>query len=178
MNVEIARAIGEIMSSRLRASFCKERSQLTTSALYSSTTISQTKLVKSIQSTLQKLYETQRSIPNQFAIDFDKPRLAMTRTSATLYLSLFQAILLLVRPMLLQRVKDKIKSIKANLPPPSRSTAMARLCHSSRDAARKSIRILTALQEDENKGKTSPHRNENSYSRPATDKANSSVWML
>ena len=127
--------------------------RLTVVAFYGNATISQTKLVKRMQTTLSSLYETERSIPSQFSIDFDAPKLSVTRTSASLYLMLFQAIILCIRPFILQRVKDRIQSSRENRPAPAKSPPMTRLCVSCRQAAIKSIRILSALRQDKSNGK-------------------------
>lgn len=131
VNVQIARQTGDIMTS-----------------LYGNATLSSGQLVNKIQTIMQDLYETQRSIPAHFAIDLDRPRLpAISRTSASLYLVLFQAIILCIRPMILQRVKDKVQSDRRNLPPPPKSPAMTVLCTACRGAAINSIRILSAIQQ-------------------------------
>lgn len=106
-----------------------------------------------MQTTLLSLYEMERSIPSQFSIDFDAPKLSVTRTSASLYLMLYQAIILCIRPFILQRVKDRIQSSRENRPAPVKSPPMTRLCVSCRQAAIKSIRILSALRQDKSNGK-------------------------
>ncbi|KAJ4124716.1 hypothetical protein NW765_014243 [Fusarium oxysporum] len=104
INIRIAQTTDEIMAS-----------------FYGNMTITQTEFVTRIQDTLHNLYEIGRSIPSSLAMDFCNMTTATTRTSASLYLMLFQAIILCIRPILLQRVKDK-------------------------DAATKSIRILSTLR--------------------------------
>ena len=127
--------------------------------------------MKRLEKTLQSLYETQRSIPSQYTIDFDKPRIKVTRTGASLYLLLFQvshptvyrlppysppnpqAIILCVRPMILQRVKDRIESKRESRPQPAKSPAMTRLCNACRDAALKSLRVLSALRREQDQNR-------------------------
>ncbi|KAL6409189.1 hypothetical protein AUP68_05560 [Ilyonectria robusta] len=132
INIQIARITGEIMTS-----------------FYGNNAVSQTELVQKIQSTLQALYEAGRSIPSNFSIDFSDSKLTVTRTGASLYLMLFQAIILCIRPIILQCVKDKVVASKNNrsLEPPS--TVIARLCDSCQEAAIKSIRILSSLRSEE-----------------------------
>lgn len=132
VNIQIARATGEI-----------------TTTFYGNRSITQSELVQRIQSTLQGLYETGRSIPNYLHIDFETPNVTVTRTSASLYLMLFQAIILCIRPIILQGVKDKVQSSIENRPQSTKSPVVARLWGSCREAAIKSIRILTSLRKDE-----------------------------
>lgn len=151
---------------------------LTVLAFYDNTDISQRELVKKIQSVLNTLYRTGKSIPPNFKTDFDSPRASVSRTSASLYLMLFQvgrkgeytclercrltdhvgikAIILCIRPIILQCVKDKVEARSANRPPPQATPIIIRLCSSCREAALKSIRILTALRKDESIGKQVP----------------------
>jgi len=132
INIQIARATGEIMTS-----------------FYGNSTVTQSELVRKIQATLQGLYETGRSIPNYLAIDFDTTsNISVTRTSASLYLMLFQAIILCIRPIILQGVKDKVQASIEDRPQMTRSPIITRLWSSCREAAIKSIRILSSLRRD------------------------------
>lgn len=161
VNIQIARATGEITTSKAllhcqsRASHC-EIPLTNVPAFYGNSTITQSELVKRIQSTLQGLYETGRSIPNYLSIDFDTPNVSVTRTSASLYLMLFQAIILCIRPIVLQCVKDRVQSSVENRPQRTRSPVVTRLWASCRDAAIKSIRILSSLRKDNSIGATPP----------------------
>ncbi|KAH7322605.1 fungal-specific transcription factor domain-containing protein [Stachybotrys elegans] len=131
INIQIARATGEIMTS-----------------FYGNTTISQADLVKRIQHTLQSLYETGRSIPSKFVTEFENPGSRVSRTNASLYLMLFQAIILCIRPVILQCVKDKVEATQSRGPRPPVPRVIAKLCRSCQEAASKSINILTKLRED------------------------------
>ncbi|KFZ18747.1 hypothetical protein V501_01024 [Pseudogymnoascus sp. VKM F-4519 (FW-2642)] len=131
INIQIARATGEIMTS-----------------FYGKSRITQTDLVQRIQSMLQRLYETGRSIPPNLTINFENPRFAVSRTGASLYLMLFQGIILCLRPLILQCVKDKVQSSKENHSSAVKSPLLTRLCFSCRDAASRSIRILSKLKDN------------------------------
>ncbi|KAH7225142.1 hypothetical protein BKA60DRAFT_593471 [Fusarium oxysporum] len=83
-----------------------------------------------IQDTLHNLYEIGRSIPSSLATDFCDMTTATTRTSASLYLMLFQ---------------DKVQ-LSSDSPPTRVSPVINRLCLTCQDAATKSIRILSTLR--------------------------------
>ncbi|KAI9162692.1 Proline utilization trans-activator [Paramyrothecium foliicola] len=131
INVHIARATGEIMTS-----------------FYGNVAISQAELVKRIQNMLQSLYEIGRSIPEKIVTDFDNPTAKGGRTQASLHLMLFQAIILCVRPIILQTVKEKVEALNGHRSPPVLSPTIKRLCQSGREAAAKSIRILSKLHDE------------------------------
>ncbi|KAJ3532353.1 hypothetical protein NM208_g8478 [Fusarium decemcellulare] len=131
INIQIAQVTGKIMTS-----------------FYGNTAITRTELVNRIQDTLQNLHEIGRSIPSALSIDFSDSSSTIARTSASLYIMLFQAIILCIRPILLQRVKEKVQSSKENSPRAPVSPAISRLCQTCQEAAIKNIRILSALRED------------------------------
>ncbi|CAG9940284.1 unnamed protein product [Clonostachys rosea f. rosea IK726] len=131
INIQIARATGEIMTT-----------------FYGNTSISQAELVRRIQNLLQSLHETGRSIPANFVSEFESSHGNVSRTNASLYLMLFQAIILCIRPVILQCVKEKVQATKENRQPTPISPVISRLCSSCREAASKSIRILSKLRED------------------------------
>lgn len=131
LNIRIARATGEIMTS-----------------FYGNATITQNELVKKIRQTLQSLYETGKSIPSAFSIEFSDSQLTVTRTSASLYLMLYQAIILCIRPIILQCVKEKVQSSKENCPQAPMTSVVSRLTQSCLEAASKSIQILSSLKKD------------------------------
>ncbi|BAE62776.1 unnamed protein product [Aspergillus oryzae RIB40] len=90
-------------------------------ALYGNTSITQLELVYKIQKILQNLYETGRSFPPALVLDFNRPLQTVTRTGASLYLMLFQAL----QPL---------------------PAALGRLCETCNEAATKSLAILHALK--------------------------------
>ncbi|KAE8159436.1 hypothetical protein BDV40DRAFT_273418 [Aspergillus tamarii] len=129
INVRIARATDEIMSS-----------------LYGNTSITQMELVHKIQKILQDLYETGRSFPPALVLDFSRPLQTVTRTGASLYLMLFQAIILCTRPVLLQRVRREVQRQNNQLALQPLPAALGRLCETCNEAATKSLAILHALK--------------------------------
>ncbi|KAI9925483.1 hypothetical protein MW887_005864 [Aspergillus wentii] len=129
INVRIARTTDDIMSS-----------------LYGNTSITQIDLVQKIQKILHDLYETGRSFPPALVLDFNRPLQTVTRTGASLYLMLFQAIILCVRPILLQRVRQKVRKQHDQLPLSPVPAVLTRLCETCNEAATKSLAILYSLQ--------------------------------
>ncbi|KAE8374877.1 FAD-linked oxidoreductase-like protein [Aspergillus bertholletiae] len=129
INVRIARATDEIMSS-----------------LYGNASITQMELVHKIQKILQDLYETGRSFPPAFVLDFSRPLQTVTRTGASLYLMLFQAIILCTRPVLLQRVRLEVQGQNNNQTLQPLPAALGRLCETCNEAATKGLAILHALK--------------------------------
>ncbi|KAM5356448.1 hypothetical protein ACJ41O_003094 [Fusarium nematophilum] len=131
INIQIAQATGEIMTS-----------------FYGNAAITRAELVKRIQNTLQNLHKIGRSIPSALSIDFSDSSATIARTSASLYLMLFQAIILCIRPILLQQAKEKVQSSKDQSPRAPVSPVISRLCQTCQEAAIKSIRILSSLREE------------------------------
>ncbi|KAG9258450.1 fungal-specific transcription factor domain-containing protein [Emericellopsis atlantica] len=125
VNVRLAHTTGEIMGS-----------------LYSNTAVSESELVPKIQSILQSLHDIEKSIPQKYALDFESSELELSRTSATLYLILFQAVVLCIRPVYLQRIKAKVEVIPEGQLMPE----VQALSESCTKAATRSIRILAALE--------------------------------
>ncbi|KAK1144529.1 hypothetical protein N8T08_005402 [Aspergillus melleus] len=72
--------------------------------------------------------------------------MSFTRTGASLYLMLFQAIILCARPILLQRVRQKVRRQAEQQPLEPAPPILARLCETCNEAATKSLSILFALQ--------------------------------
>ncbi|KAH8433109.1 Zn(II)2Cys6 transcription factor [Aspergillus melleus] len=129
INVRIARTTDDIMSS-----------------LYGNASITQIELVRKIQMVLHDLYETGRCLPAPLLLDFSRPFQTVTRTGASLYLMLFQAIILCTRPILLQRVRQKVRRQAEQQPLEPAPPILARLCETCNEAATKSLSILFALQ--------------------------------
>ncbi|KAJ0272235.1 hypothetical protein CBS470a_012794 [Colletotrichum nupharicola] len=132
INVRIARATSEIMTS-----------------LYSNGGLSQGDLIKKMRNVLQSLYDTGRSIPLNIAIDFKSKELEVTRSGSSLYLRLFSAIILCIRPILLQKVKDKVQDTQKQIVTP----AISQLCLLCNEAALRTIRILYAMKKQDEIGK-------------------------
>ncbi|TPX09886.1 uncharacterized protein E0L32_008908 [Thyridium curvatum] len=128
INVRIARTTGDIMTS-----------------LYGNTCLTQPDLVHKVQNILKSLFETGHSIPPEYSIDLTRPFPCVTRTGGSLYLMLFQAIILCTRPILLQRVKEKVTAASTHTALDVTPPVIDRLCMLSKESAIKTIRILYAL---------------------------------
>ncbi|OQE17953.1 hypothetical protein PENSTE_c019G08083 [Penicillium steckii] len=129
INVRIARITDEIMSS-----------------LYGNSSITQLDLVKTIQDILKELSEIGRSFPTALVLDFTRPLGIVTRTGSSLYLMLFQAIILCTRPMLLRSVRLKVEQQQKMEMTEIVPEMLARLCDTCSEAATRSLAILHSLQ--------------------------------
>ncbi|KAJ5549541.1 hypothetical protein N7513_006775 [Penicillium frequentans] len=130
INVRIARITDEIMSS-----------------LYGSASITQIELVRKIQIILQELYDIGQSFPPSLAMDFSQPLERVTRTGSSLFLMLFQAIILCTRPILLRRVRLEVQRQQKSLPPEPVPEILAKLCDTCHEASMRSLAILYSLQQ-------------------------------
>ncbi|KEQ93025.1 hypothetical protein AUEXF2481DRAFT_346317 [Aureobasidium subglaciale EXF-2481] len=79
------------------------------------------------------------------AIDFTNTPLRLTRTSASLHLMLYQAILLCIRPVVLQQVHHKLQVTNFEQ---QTSAVIQRLSKTCEEAAMKSLAILSKLKQD------------------------------
>lgn len=133
-------------------------------------------LVRKIQQLLHTLYDIGGSIPKGLAIDFDTRPVVISRTSASLHLMLFQvyqtekgqprknilanseikAIILCLRPIIFQCAKDKVQASTEGHSPLQKASVIDRLSRPCKEAASKSIRIISALKEDRSIGKLLP----------------------
>ncbi|KAI2896886.1 transcriptional regulator family: Fungal Specific TF [Aspergillus niger] len=94
-------------------------------ALYGNNSITQLELVRKIQAVLQELYNI----------------------GSSLYLMLFQAIILCTRPILLRRVRLEVQRQQESLPPEPMPEVLARLCETCYEASTRSLAILYSLQQ-------------------------------
>ncbi|OQE05714.1 hypothetical protein PENVUL_c022G01821 [Penicillium vulpinum] len=129
INVRIARVTDDIMST-----------------LYGNKSITQLELVQKIQQILQELHDTGRSFPKSLMLDFSRPLQLVTRTGASLYLMLFQAIILCTRPILLQGARLEAQSQQQSQPPDLAPSMLLRLCDTCNEAATRSLAILESLR--------------------------------
>ncbi|KAJ5943488.1 hypothetical protein N7516_003656 [Penicillium verrucosum] len=129
INVRIARVTDDIMST-----------------LYGNKSITQLELVRKIQQILQELHDTGRSFPKSLTLDFNRPLQSVTRTGASLYLMLFQAIILCTRPILLQRARFRVQSQQQPQSPDPAPSMLLRLCDTCDEAATRSLAILESLR--------------------------------
>ncbi|CAI7657728.1 unnamed protein product [Penicillium glandicola] len=129
INVRIARVTDDIMSS-----------------LYGNKSITQLELVQKIQQILQELHDTGRSFPKSLMLDFSRPLQLVSRTGASLYLMLFQAIILCTRPILLQRARFEAQNQQQSQSPDPGPSILLRLCDTCDEAATRSLAILESLR--------------------------------
>ncbi|KEF55278.1 uncharacterized protein A1O9_08932 [Exophiala aquamarina CBS 119918] len=98
-----------------------------------------------VQNILSELHQISQNMPADFAVDFSQ-QLRVTRTSATLYLMLYQAIILVTRPILLQLARQAVKEQLQNI---ILSRPLESLAETCIDAARHTLRILCALKQQQ-----------------------------
>ncbi|KAJ5733076.1 hypothetical protein N7533_013523 [Penicillium manginii] len=129
INVRIARITDEIMST-----------------LYGNSSITELDLVKRIQDILKELSDIGRSFPQALVLDFSRPLGNVTRTGASLYLMLFQAIILCTRPVLLRSVRLEVQRQQRLEATEEIPDMLSRLCDTCNEAATRSLEILHSLQ--------------------------------
>ncbi|KAJ3544568.1 hypothetical protein NM208_g2983 [Fusarium decemcellulare] len=130
-----------------------------TSTIYVQNTNSEASFIKDIENILHSLHEIESTMPAEYRINFSSTGLIVAglpfaeadppyaRTSASLYLSIYQAVIHTVRPILLymaRNIRDPESEAAANLSPTLRR--LAEICV---EAARKSLTILQALRSTE-----------------------------
>ncbi|KAL4871699.1 hypothetical protein BDV12DRAFT_18414 [Aspergillus spectabilis] len=126
LNIRIAKTTGEILQ-----------------VIYGQKIQTEQSFVKGVQKILVSLHEISGSIPQELGLDFSRRPLTVTRTKATLYLMLYQAIMLATRPTLLY-LAGKVVRGQGNQGIPSQTLhQFAKTCI---DAAKRSLAILGALQ--------------------------------
>ncbi|KAH7376812.1 hypothetical protein B0T11DRAFT_24189 [Plectosphaerella cucumerina] len=152
INVRIARISGNILSCKLTFSlrfFPSGLAKLTRlsstwTALYLKEPETQDELIESVRGVIRALYETARDFPPELSISFAKSPLQLTRTSASLYLMLYLAMMYAIRPILLHLAKARMANQESpELRPESQLHKLAGTCI---EAAQRSISILEALQ--------------------------------
>lgn len=126
INIKIAHTTGEIMC-----------------GLYGTNLMSRADHVQKIEDLLRVLRDIAGTIPPEFSIDFDAPASKICRTGASLHLMVFQAMLLCLRPLILQAVRVKVAdSTSAE----QMIRGFPRLLQSCREAASRSVRVLSELK--------------------------------
>ncbi|CAG8232124.1 unnamed protein product [Penicillium salamii] len=151
INIRIARVTDNIMSCRLSDQhkrqflfFSKVVLLIVISALYGNAAVAQVELVCKVQAILQELYDIGQAFPRSLSLDFSQPLQTVTRTGASLYLMLFQAIILCTRPMLLRRVRLEVRRQDESHPP--EPDTLTRFCDTCIEAATRSLAILYILR--------------------------------
>ncbi|RDW56731.1 hypothetical protein BP6252_13986 [Coleophoma cylindrospora] len=130
VNVRIAQVTGQIIST-----------------VYGTQCLSQQVFTSKIQGLLSTLYEVARTMPHEYELQLSQNPLQARRTASSLYLMLFQAIILTIRPVLLHLAKTKLEvdprqSVESAAPPIHNLHKLADTCVV---AAKRSLNILEAL---------------------------------
>ncbi|THZ82733.1 hypothetical protein D6C84_05554 [Aureobasidium pullulans] len=130
INIRIAKTTGEIMTS-----------------LYKSTATTHIELVQTIQNMLRTLFDIGQSFPPELVIDFASSPVRSTRTAASLHLMLyqFQAILLCIRPVVLQQVHQKLRESTEDR---QVSPIVLKLTRTCEEAAMKCVVVLSRLKQN------------------------------
>ncbi|RSM09441.1 hypothetical protein CEP52_004071 [Fusarium oligoseptatum] len=130
-----------------------------TSTIYVQNTNSEASFIKDIETILHSLHDVESTMPAEYRMNFSPTGLTVAgilfsdadpsyaRTSASLYLSIYQAVIHTVRPILLymaRNVRDRESE-----PAPNLSPTLRRLGEICVEAARKSLAILQALRNTE-----------------------------
>ncbi|KAH8672931.1 hypothetical protein BGZ61DRAFT_427508 [Ilyonectria robusta] len=130
-----------------------------TSTIYVQNTDSEASFIRDVESILHSLHDIESTMPAEYSINFSPTGLlvagrpfaeadtAYARTSSSLYLSVYQAVIHTVRPILLymaRNVRERDAEPTTNLTPTLRR--LAEICV---EAARKSLAILQMLRNTE-----------------------------
>ncbi|KAL2826097.1 hypothetical protein BDW59DRAFT_161222 [Aspergillus cavernicola] len=126
VNITVAKTTGQILQ-----------------IIYGQKAQTQQSFIKGVQGILVSLHQISTSMPQELILEFSDKPLAVTRTNATLYLMLYQTIMLATRPTLLY-LAGKIVKGQGNEETPSQTLhQFAKTCI---DAAQRSLAILRTLQ--------------------------------
>ncbi|CAN9373722.1 unnamed protein product [Alternaria alternata] len=130
INIEIARLSG-----------------LITQGLYGLKGRSEGQFLRTVHDLLGELKSVRRDLAAEFPLEFSKA-FTVTRTGATLYLMLFQAIILTTRPILLHLAKSKLQGNDTDLSSTASSTlhVLAATCI---EAAGMTLDVLLSLKQQE-----------------------------
>ncbi|KAH6886198.1 hypothetical protein B0T10DRAFT_530450 [Thelonectria olida] len=130
-----------------------------TSTIYVQNANSEASFIKDIESILHSLHDIESTMPAEYTMDFSPTELrvagrpfaaadpTLARTSSSLYLNVYQAVIHTVRPILLymaRNVRERDADPTTNLTPTLRR--LAEICV---EAARKSLAILQMLRNTE-----------------------------
>ncbi|KAJ2972206.1 hypothetical protein NQ176_g7287 [Zarea fungicola] len=119
------------------------------SLLYSSNPILQESFVASVRRILGSLYKATQDIPPEHVLNFTVQPLRVHRTSASLYLMLYQSMMHAIRPILLHLAKSSINEVVEWSSTDPRLYKLARTCIA---AAQRSLLILITLHHDNTLG--------------------------
>ncbi|KAL3486313.1 hypothetical protein BJX62DRAFT_228833 [Aspergillus germanicus] len=126
VNISIAKATGQILQ-----------------VIYGHKVQTERSFIKGVQGILVSLHQISSSIPNELALDFSEKPLTVTRAKATLYLMLYQAIMLATRPTLLYLAS---KAAKGQGDQEILLQPLHQFATTCIDSAQRSLAILGALR--------------------------------
>ncbi|KAF5263503.1 hypothetical protein FOXYS1_5751 [Fusarium oxysporum] len=98
------------------------------STIYLSKPGSQEAFVNSVRCIMESLYKITNDIPPEHSLNFSATLLKVSRTSASLHLMLYQAMMHAIRPILLYLAKERNNDQIENLSPNSSLHKLARTC--------------------------------------------------
>ncbi|KAL4874438.1 hypothetical protein BJY04DRAFT_225929 [Aspergillus karnatakaensis] len=126
VNIKIAKTTGEILQ-----------------VIYGQKAQTEQAFVKGVQRILVSLHQISGSIPKDLELDFSTQPVTVTRSKATLYLMLYQAIMLATRPTLLHLAgKIAMKNENHDVT----SEPLHQFVEACIDAAKRSLAILSGLR--------------------------------
>lgn len=115
--------------------------------LYGAPQTTEADCIQEVQKILRSLYDIANNMPSEISVNFASPRLTVSRTAASLYLWLFQAIILCVRPVVLHMVQFRVQERQENLGSQPFAPILVRLSRTCLEAAAKSLQILSVLKD-------------------------------
>ncbi|KAF4312181.1 hypothetical protein GTA08_BOTSDO12076 [Botryosphaeria dothidea] len=116
-------------------------------SLYGAPQTTEADCIQEVQKILRSLYDIANNMPSEISVDFASPRLTVSRIAASLYLWLFQAIILCVRPVVLHMVQCRVQERQETLGSQPFAPILVRLSRTCLEAAAKSLQILSALKD-------------------------------
>ncbi|KAL3460977.1 hypothetical protein BJX64DRAFT_278118 [Aspergillus heterothallicus] len=126
INIRIAKATGQMLQ-----------------VIYGHKAQTEQSFIKGVQGILVSLHQISRSIPDELELNFSNKPITVTRAKATLYLMLYQAIMLATRPTLLYLASKAAKGQGAH---ELQSQPLHQFATTCIDAAQRSLAILRALR--------------------------------
>ncbi|KAL2866660.1 fungal specific transcription factor domain-containing protein [Aspergillus lucknowensis] len=126
VNINIAKATGQILQ-----------------VIYGQKAQTERSFIKGVQGILVSLHQISGTIPHELELDFSDKPVTVTRTNATLYLMLYQAIMLATRPTLLYLTG---KAVKGRNEQEILFQPLHQFAKTCIDAAQRSLAILRALR--------------------------------
>ncbi|CAH0047054.1 unnamed protein product [Clonostachys solani] len=97
------------------------------------------------QNILIALFQIQQEMPSQYVIDLTSDSSSFSRTSATLYLMLFQAVMLVTRPTLLHIARSRLGARSTTSQ--NENSPLDKFCRTCIEAAKKVLVIIDAAKQ-------------------------------